>query len=136
MEQYIGQALHSLSSQLHSFSAGRASLERRQFVPSSGALPSAPRDVAPVLVSSRFTRLGWRPPLETHGTILTYGVFYSQEGINRERSINVSEPESLQLTVSSLKPEAVYTFRVVAYNELGPGESSEPIRLTTQPERK
>uniref|UniRef100_A0AAR2M124 DCC netrin 1 receptor n=1 Tax=Pygocentrus nattereri TaxID=42514 RepID=A0AAR2M124_PYGNA len=103
-------------------------------VPSSGALPSAPRDVAPVLVSSRFTRLGWRPPLETHGTILTYGVFYSQEGINRERSVNVSEPDSLQLTVSNLKPEAVYTIRVVAYNELGPGESSEPIRLTTQPE--
>uniref|UniRef100_A0AAR2IV03 DCC netrin 1 receptor n=1 Tax=Pygocentrus nattereri TaxID=42514 RepID=A0AAR2IV03_PYGNA len=100
----------------------------------SGALPSAPRDVAPVLVSSRFTRLGWRPPLETHGTILTYGVFYSQEGINRERSVNVSEPDSLQLTVSNLKPEAVYTIRVVAYNELGPGESSEPIRLTTQPE--
>uniref|UniRef100_A0A8B9JM69 DCC netrin 1 receptor n=1 Tax=Astyanax mexicanus TaxID=7994 RepID=A0A8B9JM69_ASTMX len=103
-------------------------------VPSSGALPSAPRDVAPVLVSSRFIRLGWRPPLETRGTVLTYGIFYSQEGINRERSVNVTESETLQLTVSSLKPEAVYTFRVVAYNELGPGESSEPIRLTTQQE--
>ncbi|XP_072552129.1 netrin receptor DCC [Salminus brasiliensis] len=103
-------------------------------VPSSGALPSAPRDVAPVLVSSRFVRLGWRPPMETRGTVLTYGVFYSQEGINRERSVNVTESESLQLTVNNLKPEAVYTFRVVAYNELGPGESSEPIRLTTQPE--
>uniref|UniRef100_A0A8B9R7U3 DCC netrin 1 receptor n=1 Tax=Astyanax mexicanus TaxID=7994 RepID=A0A8B9R7U3_ASTMX len=98
------------------------------------ALPSAPRDVAPVLVSSRFIRLGWRPPLETRGTVLTYGIFYSQEGINRERSVNVTESETLQLTVSSLKPEAVYTFRVVAYNELGPGESSEPIRLTTQQE--
>uniref|UniRef100_A0A8B9JM27 DCC netrin 1 receptor n=1 Tax=Astyanax mexicanus TaxID=7994 RepID=A0A8B9JM27_ASTMX len=102
--------------------------------PSGRALPSAPRDVAPVLVSSRFIRLGWRPPLETRGTVLTYGIFYSQEGINRERSVNVTESETLQLTVSSLKPEAVYTFRVVAYNELGPGESSEPIRLTTQQE--
>ncbi|XP_058239534.1 netrin receptor DCC isoform X2 [Hemibagrus wyckioides] len=103
-------------------------------VPSSGVLPSFPRDVTPVLVSSRFVRLSWRPPVETRGTILTYGVFYTQEGVNRERSVNVTEPESLQLTVNNLKPEAVYIFRVVAYNELGPGESSEQIRLSTQPE--
>ena len=54
----------------------------------------------------------------------------------RERSINVTEPETLLLTVASLKPEQTYTFRVVAYNELGPGESSESIRLTTKQERK
>lgn len=52
-------------------------------VPSSGVLPSFPRDVTPVLVSSRFVRLSWRPPVETRGTILTYGVFYTQEGIDR-----------------------------------------------------
>lgn len=52
-------------------------------VPSSGVLPSFPRDVTPVLVSSRFVRLSWRPPVETRGTILTYGVFYTQEGVNR-----------------------------------------------------
>ncbi|XP_051981424.1 netrin receptor DCC-like isoform X1 [Xyrauchen texanus] len=101
--------------------------------PSSGALPSAPRDVAPVLVSSRFVRLGWRPE-EPRGTVVTYGVFFSEEGINRERSINVTEVESLQLTVNNLKPEATYSFRVIAYNEQGPGESSEVIRLSTQPE--
>uniref|UniRef100_A0A673KRW8 DCC netrin 1 receptor n=1 Tax=Sinocyclocheilus rhinocerous TaxID=307959 RepID=A0A673KRW8_9TELE len=102
--------------------------------PSSGVLPSAPRDVAPVLVSSRFVRLGWRPPEEPRGTALTYGVFFSEEGINRERSVNVTEAESLQLTVHNLRPEATYSFRVVAYNEQGPGESSEAIRLSTQPE--
>lgn len=48
--------------------------------------------------------------------------------------MNATEPESLQLMVNNLKPEAVYIFRVVAYNELGPGESSEQIRLSTQPE--
>uniref|UniRef100_A0A8C1VUY3 DCC netrin 1 receptor n=1 Tax=Cyprinus carpio TaxID=7962 RepID=A0A8C1VUY3_CYPCA len=102
--------------------------------PPSGVLPSAPRDVAPVLVSSRFVRLGWRPPEETRGTVLTYTVFFSEEGINRERSVNVTEAEGLQLTVSNLRPEATYSFRVVAYNEQGPGESSEAIRLSTQPE--
>ncbi|XP_056601741.1 netrin receptor DCC isoform X2 [Triplophysa dalaica] len=102
--------------------------------PSSGVLPSAPRDVAPVLVSSRFVRLGWRPPDDPRGNIMTYGVFFSEEGINRERSINCSEAESLQMTVNNLKPEATYSFRVTAYNEHGAGESSEAIRLSTQAE--
>uniref|UniRef100_A0A6Q2Y686 DCC netrin 1 receptor n=1 Tax=Esox lucius TaxID=8010 RepID=A0A6Q2Y686_ESOLU len=104
-------------------------------VPSSGVLlPSAPRDVASVLVSSRFVRLSWRPPLEAGGTVQTYGIYFSQEGVNRERSVNVSEPETLQLTVSNLKPEETYSFRVVAYNDQGPGESSQTLTLTTQPE--
>ncbi|ROL53884.1 Netrin receptor DCC [Anabarilius grahami] len=115
-------------------SGGDNDMRLSAVTPSSGVLPSAPRDVAPVLVSSRFVRLGWRAPEETHGTILTYGVFFSEEGINRERSVNVTEAESLQLTVSNLRPETTYSFRVIAFNEQGPGESSEAIRLSTQPE--
>lgn len=49
----------------------------------------------------------------------------------------MTEPtENPQLTVSGLKPEETYSFRVVAYNEMGPGESSEAIRLTTKQECK
>uniref|UniRef100_A0AAZ3SK62 Contactin-3 n=1 Tax=Oncorhynchus tshawytscha TaxID=74940 RepID=A0AAZ3SK62_ONCTS len=101
---------------------------------SSVLLPSAPRDVAPVLVSSRFVRLSWRPPQETRGTVQTYGIYYSQDTVNRERAVNVSEPETLQLTVSNLKPEETYSFRVVAYNDNGPGERSATLKLTTPPE--
>uniref|UniRef100_A0A8C7FUQ8 DCC netrin 1 receptor n=1 Tax=Oncorhynchus kisutch TaxID=8019 RepID=A0A8C7FUQ8_ONCKI len=108
---------------------------REPVVPSSGVLlPSAPRDVVPVLVSSRFVRLSWRPPQETRGTVQTYGIYYSQDTVNRERSVNVSEAETLQMTVSNLKPEETYSFRVVAYNDNGPGERSETLKLTTQPE--
>ncbi|XP_055994031.1 netrin receptor DCC isoform X2 [Sorex fumeus] len=102
--------------------------------PSSSVLPSPPRDVVPVLVSSRFVRLSWRPPAEAKGNIQTFTVFFSREGDNRERALNTSQPGSLQLTVGNLKPEAMYTFRVVAYNEWGPGESSQPIKVATQPE--
>lgn len=55
---------------------------------------------------------------------------------SRERSVNVSEPESLELTVSNLKPERSYSFRIIAYNDVGPGESSPPLRITTKPDRK
>nr|XP_013012541.1 netrin receptor DCC-like [Cavia porcellus] len=103
-------------------------------IPSSSVLPSAPRDVVPVLVSSRFVRLSWRPPAEPKGNIQTFTVLFSREGDNRERALNTTQPGSLQLTVGNLKPEAMYTFRVVAYNEWGPGESSQPIKVATQPE--
>uniref|UniRef100_A0A3Q0S7A9 DCC netrin 1 receptor n=1 Tax=Amphilophus citrinellus TaxID=61819 RepID=A0A3Q0S7A9_AMPCI len=112
-------------------------LREPDFIPlpsSSVALPSAPRDLVPVLVSSRFVRLSWRPPEETGGAVQTYGVYYSQDGVERERSVNVSEPESLELTVSNLKPEESYSFRVVAYNDVGPGESSAPLKIATKPD--
>ncbi|XP_037122180.1 netrin receptor DCC isoform X4 [Syngnathus acus] len=110
-------------------------LLREPVSPSPGvALPSAPRDLVPVLVSSRFVRLSWRPPEDTGGSIQTYGVYYSQDGIERERSVNVSEPESLELMVSNLKPEETYSFRVIAYNDVGPGESSSALRITTKPD--
>ncbi|KAM6187034.1 netrin receptor DCC-like [Sarcoramphus papa] len=53
----------------------------------------------------------------------------------RERAVNTSQSGTLQLTVGNLKPEQTYTFRVVAYNEWGPGESSQPVKVATQPER-
>ncbi|AWP14877.1 putative netrin receptor DCC-like [Scophthalmus maximus] len=110
-------------------------LLREPVSPSPGVvLPSAPRDLVPVLVSSRFVRLSWRPPEESGGAVQTYGVYYSQDAVERERSVNVSEPESLELTVSNLKPEESYSFRVVAYNDVGPGESSAPLRITTKPD--
>ncbi|KAG7481528.1 hypothetical protein MATL_G00067910 [Megalops atlanticus] len=101
---------------------------------SSSALPSAPCDVVPVLVSSRFVRLSWRPPVETHGNIQTYTIYFTQDGINRERAVNTSQSETLQFTVNNLRPEETYLFRVVAYNEYGPGESSPPLRVSTKPE--
>ncbi|NXA34668.1 DCC protein, partial [Eudromia elegans] len=103
-------------------------------IPSSSALPSAPRDVVPVLVSSRFVRLSWRPPADARGTVQTYTVYFSREGVNRERALNTSQPGTLQLTVGNLRPEETYTFRVAACNEWGPGESSPPVKVATQPE--
>ncbi|XP_077202911.1 netrin receptor DCC isoform X3 [Paroedura picta] len=103
-------------------------------IPSSSVLPSAPRDVVPVLVSSRFVRLSWRPPAEAKGNIQTYTIYFSRDSVNRERALNTSQPGMLQLTVGNLKPEETYTFRVAAYNEWGPGESSQPVKVATQPE--
>uniref|UniRef100_A0A674IVK8 Neogenin n=1 Tax=Terrapene triunguis TaxID=2587831 RepID=A0A674IVK8_9SAUR len=40
----------------------------------------------------------------------------------------------MQVTIQNLMPETVYVFRVVAQNKHGPGESSVPLKVATQPE--
>ncbi|CAM4531933.1 unnamed protein product [Leuciscus chuanchicus] len=100
----------------------------------AGPKPSGPRDVVASLVSTRFIKLTWRVPAEPHGEDITYSVYYSLEGTNRERIVNTSRPGEMQVTIQNLMPESTYAFRVVAHNRNGPGESSAPLRVATQPE--
>ncbi|KAF4017080.1 hypothetical protein G4228_009334 [Cervus hanglu yarkandensis] len=101
----------------------------------TGPLPSAPRDVVASLVSTRFIKLTWRTPAsDPHGDNLTYSVFYTKEGIARERVENTSRPGEMQVTIQNLMPATVYIFRVTAQNKHGSGESSPPLRVETQPE--
>uniref|UniRef100_A0A4W3I2K6 Neogenin 1b n=1 Tax=Callorhinchus milii TaxID=7868 RepID=A0A4W3I2K6_CALMI len=97
-------------------------------------LATAPRDVVALLVSTRFIKLTWRPPAEPKGEILMYSVYYSRDGINRERVENTSGPGNLEVTIKDLMPEVKYVFRVIAHNKQGPGESSAPFKVATQPE--
>ncbi|XP_073918170.1 neogenin isoform X11 [Castor canadensis] len=101
----------------------------------TGPLPSAPRDVVASLVSTRFIKLTWRTPAsDPHGDNLTYSVFYTKEGIARERIENTSRPGEMQVTIQNLMPATVYIFKVSAHNKHGLGESSAPLRVETQPE--
>ncbi|XP_039712619.1 neogenin isoform X7 [Pteropus medius] len=101
----------------------------------TGPLPSAPRDVVASLVSTRFIKLTWRTPAsDPQGDNLTYSVFYTKEGIARERVENTSHPGEMQVTIQNLMPATVYIFRVMAQNKHGSGESSAPLRVETQPE--
>ncbi|XP_035379625.1 neogenin 1a isoform X3 [Electrophorus electricus] len=99
-----------------------------------GTVPSAPRDVVASLVSTRFIKLTWRLPLEPNGDDITYFVYYSLEGAKRERTVNTSRPGEMQVTIQNLRPDTKYVFRVVAQNKHGKGESSPPLRVSTQAE--
>uniref|UniRef100_A0A8C1NRZ6 Neogenin 1 n=1 Tax=Cyprinus carpio TaxID=7962 RepID=A0A8C1NRZ6_CYPCA len=50
----------------------------------------------------------------------------------RERVENTSGPGEMQVTIQNLAPDTKYTFRVVASNANGPGESSTPLTVATQ----
>uniref|UniRef100_A0A672LB65 Neogenin-like n=1 Tax=Sinocyclocheilus grahami TaxID=75366 RepID=A0A672LB65_SINGR len=101
---------------------------------SAGPTPSAPRDIVASLVSTRFIKLTWRLPAEPHGDDVTYSVYYSLDGNNRERIVSTSRPGEMQVTIQNLMPDTKYSFRVVAHNRNGPGESSAPLRVAIQPE--
>lgn len=46
-------------------------------------VPSAPRELKAVIQSTRFVTLSWNPPEKVTGPILTYSVFYRQDGSER-----------------------------------------------------
>lgn len=48
-----------------------------------GSVPSAPRNLSVVIVSSRFVTLRWQEPENANGDLLTYYVYYKQEGSQR-----------------------------------------------------
>uniref|UniRef100_A0A2S2PN96 Neogenin n=1 Tax=Schizaphis graminum TaxID=13262 RepID=A0A2S2PN96_SCHGA len=94
-------------------------------------LPSSPRALEASLVSSRLATLTWINPLKTNGEILTYTIFYQEEGSDRERMTNTSQTD---ITISGLLPDKYYLFRVMAVNEYGIGESSPRLKVMTKAE--
>ncbi|XP_014597754.1 PREDICTED: neogenin-like isoform X2 [Polistes canadensis] len=97
-----------------------------------GSVPSAPRNLSFIIVTARFVTLRWQEPENTNGDILSYYIYYKQEGVQRERSINTQQ--KLEAMISGLQPSMTYQFRIVAQNSRGVGASSEVLRVTTQSE--
>ncbi|KAL1444292.1 hypothetical protein MTO96_007078 [Rhipicephalus appendiculatus] len=97
-------------------------------------VPSAPRDVTARLVSTRFATLSWSVPERVEGHILAYSVYYREEGSTRERVLNTTRQSLEEIIIQGLRPSTKYYFRVVGYNEHGPGESSPELEVETNPE--
>lgn len=97
-------------------------------------VPSAPREVMARLVSTRFATLSWTVPEKVDGSILAYSVYYKEEGSSRERVLNTTRQSLEEIIIPGLRPATKYFFRVVAYNEQGPGNSSPELEVETSPE--
>lgn len=46
-------------------------------------LPGPPQDLKAAIVKARFVTLSWQAPVFTNGEIITYSVYYRQEGSER-----------------------------------------------------
>ncbi|XP_063237445.1 neogenin isoform X2 [Bacillus rossius redtenbacheri] len=101
-----------------------------QPLPPPSQVPSAPRQLEAVVVSTRFVTLRWQPPAHPRG-LTTYSVFHRQDRSDRERVANTTSEE---LTVGGLAPGRAYRLRVVGNSAAGAGQSSEELRVVTQPE--
>ncbi|CAJ0930475.1 unnamed protein product, partial [Mesorhabditis belari] len=95
-------------------------------------LSTPPLALKTTLIGARSLGVEWDAPMEAHGNILIYHVFYREEGSTRERAMNAS---SRWVNLGSLQPETLYIIRVAAENEAGVGQSSDHIKVTTSKEQ-
>ncbi|KAM3720689.1 Netrin receptor [Dirofilaria immitis] len=95
-------------------------------------LPSEPLGVRANVIGSRFVVLAWDPPLQRHGAVLAYHIFYKEQDSSRERMMNSS---ATSFTITPLQPNTTYVFRLAAENEAGMGKSSARIFVTTTEEK-
>ncbi|XP_017786594.1 PREDICTED: neogenin isoform X2 [Nicrophorus vespilloides] len=96
--------------------------------------PGPPQDLKALFIKARFIVLSWKPPVVNNDDIVTYSVYFRHEGSERERVQNTTRAKLEEINIGSLQPGKVYHFRVVAYNSLGMGASSETLAVTTQNE--
>ncbi|KAG8190769.1 hypothetical protein JTE90_024894 [Oedothorax gibbosus] len=102
--------------------------------PHSKDVPTSPVGVSTVIISTRFVTLSWSQPQNTNGEIIAYSVYYKETTSTRERVLNTTQPKLEEVNIQGLQPSTKYHFRIVAYNEHGPGDSSEEVIVDTQSE--
>ncbi|XP_055945929.1 neogenin-like isoform X2 [Argiope bruennichi] len=96
--------------------------------------PSAPENVTAIIVNTRFITLSWEQPRQRNGNILYYVVYYKEANSTRERFHNITRPHLEDTNIQGLQPDTGYVFRVVAYNQHGPGRLSKELFVRTFPD--
>ncbi|KAF8765095.1 Titin like protein [Argiope bruennichi] len=98
--------------------------------------PERPVSVKVGEVWSRAATVSWSPPFDGNSPITQYLVHYWKdiEGTShrlQERNVPATQTSVL---LGDLQPGTTYLLRVVAENDVGRGESSEPFKLRTEEE--
>uniref|UniRef100_A0A8C9WZ90 Sidekick cell adhesion molecule 2 n=1 Tax=Sander lucioperca TaxID=283035 RepID=A0A8C9WZ90_SANLU len=96
-------------------------------------VPGPPVGILFPEVRTTSVRLIWQSPLQPNGIILAYQIAYHLNSSNSNTpTVDVLIPSARQYTVTSLKPEAVYVFRIQAQTRKGWGEAAEALVVTTE----
>uniref|UniRef100_UPI0037E9232F neogenin 1a n=1 Tax=Semicossyphus pulcher TaxID=241346 RepID=UPI0037E9232F len=72
--------------------------------------------------------LSWDKPLTGNGEIVTYKLYYTDKSLGNEQDVDI---DSQSYTMTGLKKNTEYSFRVVANNKHGPGVSTEDVVVRT-----
>ncbi|GAA6218920.1 neogenin isoform X6 [Lates japonicus] len=72
--------------------------------------------------------LSWDKPLTGNGEIVTYKLYYTDKSVGNEQDVDI---DGQSYTMTGLKKNTEYSFRVVANNKHGPGVSTEDVIVRT-----
>ncbi len=95
-------------------------------------VPGCPTDMAAHALSSTSIKITWSPPTpeaKSVGPITKYKLYYYQVGATEEEDIDIHG--GTEHVLDGLEKYAEYSFRLVAYNNNGPGMSTEEIVART-----
>ncbi|XP_069481213.1 immunoglobulin superfamily DCC subclass member 4 isoform X2 [Ambystoma mexicanum] len=95
-------------------------------------LPSAPKSVVAVPLSSTMISVSWERPEYNSGQLIGFSLHYQKaigtDNIEYQFAVN---NDTLEFHVKDLQPSTSYVFYVVAYSQLGASRSSSPIVVQT-----
>uniref|UniRef100_A0A8D8LUZ9 protein-tyrosine-phosphatase n=1 Tax=Cacopsylla melanoneura TaxID=428564 RepID=A0A8D8LUZ9_9HEMI len=101
-------------------------------------VPGPPTDVKLTNVNSTTVHVEWRPPneKERNGVIRGYHIHVQEtkeEGgyLNEPMRFDVSDGSALELNVTGLQPDTIYTIQVAALTRKGDGDRSKPETIKT-----
>uniref|UniRef100_A0A3Q2G407 Sidekick cell adhesion molecule 2b n=1 Tax=Cyprinodon variegatus TaxID=28743 RepID=A0A3Q2G407_CYPVA len=96
-------------------------------------VPGPPVGILFPEVRTTSVRLIWQSPAQPNGIILAYQITYHLNSTNSNAAtVDVLNPSTRQYTVTSLKPESVYVFRITAQTRKGWGDAAEALVVTTE----
>ncbi|KAG5854118.1 hypothetical protein ANANG_G00034150 [Anguilla anguilla] len=96
-------------------------------------VPGPPVGILFPEVRTTSVRLIWQSPAQPNGIILAYQITYRLNSTNSNTAtVDVLNPSARQYTVTGLKPESVYVFRITAQTRKGWGEAAEALVVTTE----
>uniref|UniRef100_A0A674DQG1 Sidekick cell adhesion molecule 2 n=1 Tax=Salmo trutta TaxID=8032 RepID=A0A674DQG1_SALTR len=96
-------------------------------------VPGPPVGILFPEVRTTSVRLIWQSPSQPNGIILAYQITYRLNSTNSNTAtVDVLNPSARQYTVTGLKQESVYVFRITAQTRKGWGEAAEALVVTTE----
>ncbi|XP_065910272.1 protein sidekick-2-like isoform X2 [Dysidea avara] len=95
---------------------------------------SAPRSLTVDDIGARYLVISWTVPSTPNGVITQYELQYREANDTSYSGQNVSNSDTLIVTIGSLSPNTFYTLNIRAYTYLGRGPFSDSVNVTTLPQ--
>ncbi|KAM9410156.1 neogenin 1a isoform 3-T3 [Pholidichthys leucotaenia] len=110
---------------------GESSAALRVATQAEVQVPGPAPNLQAVSTTPTSVSLSWEKPLTGNGEILTYKLYYTDKSVGNEQDIDI---DGQSYTMTGLKKNTEYSFRVVANNKHGSGVSTEDVVVRTLPD--